>query len=83
VYDRAADAIASSLLKGLTIYIESGAIIATAFVSDARDLTTSDERDALIECTTVRFGLILTDIIPIEPIPARGRLGIWYLGGAR
>jgi hypothetical protein len=59
--------------------LTTGAIIATAYVSEARELTEQDEANALIECQTPRYGLVLSDITPIEPIPAKGKQGVWYL----
>lgn len=37
-----------------------------------------DESKALIECVTPRYGLWLDNIKPIDPIPAKGKQGIWY-----
>jgi hypothetical protein len=57
---------------------EPGVICCTALVNDARPLTIQDERAAMIECKTPRYGLILSDIVPLaEPVPARGQQGIW------
>ena len=57
-----------------------GSIICTATVSAHRVLLPSDAQRALIECTSIRrFGLIVSSVKPIEPIPAKGKQGIWYL----
>jgi len=57
-----------------------GLILCTALVADARLLTPDDSAAALIECRTPRYGLVLTDIVPLPvPIPARGKQGIWRL----
>lgn len=58
-----------------------GAVICTAKVAGVRWLcnTPGDERRALIECNTKRFGLFLEDVESIEAIPAKGKQGIWYL----
>jgi hypothetical protein len=78
-YDRAGkDVAAQHMTQRQLSALDSGAIIATAYVSDARDLHARDERQALIECSTPRFGLILTNIQRIKPIAAKGKLGIWY-----
>ena len=55
-----------------------GAIIASAYVNNFRQLTPDDGRNALIECETRRYGLFLIDVYPIEPVPAKGEQGIWY-----
>ena len=52
-------------------------IICTAFVKDARWLTSDDQEGALYDCKG-RFGLIVEDICPIDPPqPCRGAQGIW------
>lgn len=56
-----------------------GAVCWLATVAEHRRLTPADERAALIECSTERYGLVLTDIRSIgEAIPMKGRQGIWY-----
>lgn len=56
----------------------SGAIICTAYVRDFGKLSAYNEREALIECSSTRFGLFLIDIQPIEPIiQINGKQGIW------
>lgn len=57
-----------------------GCIIASAYVSkhiklDAADY---DERRALIECTTKRFGLLLENVQLVNFTRAKGKQGIWY-----
>jgi len=59
-----------------------GCIIAIAYVSEHRKLDILDQKLSLI-CTgtimrPVRYGLVFSDIRPIEAIPVRGRQGIWY-----
>ena len=56
-----------------------GAVICTALVKKHRLLNFWDAKDALIECKTVRYGLVLEDVQTIEAIPARGKQGIWYI----
>ena len=82
--DRSAHAIAAAYIGERELSeVVHGAIIATAFVSAARELTVADEPYALIECATPRFGLFLTDVTPIIiPIQAKGHLGVWYLESA-
>jgi hypothetical protein len=57
-----------------------GAIICTAFVSEHRELTNADSKNALIHCTNEpkRYGLFLEDVWEVEAIPCRGKQGIWY-----
>lgn len=55
-----------------------GCVSWLATVIEGRRLDTSDERAALIECSTERWGLILTDVKSIEAIPMKGHQGIWY-----
>lgn len=52
-------------------------IICTAFVREARWLTSADAPGALYDCAG-RFGLILDDICPLDPPQqCRGAQGIW------
>lgn len=56
-----------------------GVIICTAYVERHVELTRQDSRAAKIDCAhTGRYGLFLFDleVLP-EPIPMRGRQGIW------
>ena len=56
-----------------------GAVICKALVKQAYWLDGQHSPYALIDCgDTRRFGLILDDIQRIEPIPAKGKQGIWY-----
>jgi hypothetical protein len=81
VCDRAARSIAALYIDERELSeFETGATIATASVADAHPLSTTGERDALIKCSSPRFGLVLTDIQPlVSPVPAKGPLGVWYL----
>jgi hypothetical protein len=55
-----------------------GAIICCAFVTEHRLLTLNEAPCALIECATPRFGLFLTDVVPLDkPVSARGFQGIF------
>ena len=59
-----------------------GEIICTAKVEKAHWLLHEWRFDsqALCECDNDLFGLFLTDIMQIEPIPAKGKQGIWIYG---
>jgi len=57
----------------------NGYILGSAAVVAFRELNTKDEPAALIECSTLRYGLFLSDITQWEqPYPAKGEMGIWY-----
>jgi hypothetical protein len=57
---------------------DRGVILCTALAAYHRKLTTNDEPGALIECTSMRFGLFLQDVkLAKPPIPFRGRQGIF------
>lgn len=57
----------------------NGAIIGCAVVTEHRELSPDDAFDALIECETIRCGLILTSPkIFARPISTPGRQGIWH-----
>lgn len=58
-----------------------GEIICTAKVTAFRELFSNDSDFALIECSSLRYGLFLEDIKPIKPIPAKGKQGIWNYDG--
>lgn len=59
-----------------------GTIICTALVKEFRKLTSEDSELALIDCGVIdRYGLILTDVKPIQSVPCKGRQGIWYVEG--
>ncbi len=62
-------------------YSVRGAIICTAFVKRANWLLTSHSYDALINCNVNRFGLFLSDIQLIQPIPITGHQGAWNYDG--
>lgn len=53
-----------------------GAVVCTAMVVEHRRLTAEDSRRAIISCNRL-FGLVLTDVQPCGPFPARGKQGIW------
>lgn len=56
-----------------------GKILCSAVVTEHRALTVLDSPPALIDCgTTKRYGLFLSELQVIIPIPAKGRQGIWY-----
>lgn len=58
---------------------DSGKVLGTVFVNEHRILERADAPAALIECETVRFGLLLS--LPIKfavPVPAVGRQGIFH-----
>lgn len=70
----------SQAQKLKTEYFKSikGAIIGTVFVRQHRLLNGLDSQQALIDCKkTQRYGLILDNINPIEPIKISGKQGIW------
>ena len=56
-----------------------GKVICTAEVINYRQLEPRDEQFTLIECRTKRMGLFLHDVRRIEPVPCKGRQGIFYL----
>jgi hypothetical protein len=61
-------------------WMAGGTILCTSFVEDFRLLRNEDSKEALIECETKRYGLVLKDIVLLNPpIPCRGSQGIWYL----
>lgn len=54
-------------------------VLCTAFVRAHRRLVPDDEREALIECTTERFGLILEDVEILSPfVEMKGAQAIRY-----
>jgi hypothetical protein len=56
----------------------AGVLLGTIFVEDFRLLEPSDSEAALIECETIRYGLILSAPIKLHcPRPMRGHQGIW------
>lgn len=61
-----------------------GSIIATAKIEKAHWLLSGYwviDAQALCKCDNDLFGLFLTDIKPIKPIPAKGKQGIWNYEG--
>ena len=61
-----------------------GAVVATAYVSDARRLHGDDQESACCTVTDRTHGLILTDIQPVTPpVPAKGKQGIWLWEGGQ
>lgn len=58
-----------------------GNIIARASVVASRKLTPEDASQALIECDTPRYGLILAYIKPVHFVKASGKQGIWTYDG--
>ena len=56
-------------------------ILCKAFVEDARRLNEEDSPNALIKSHNALYGLILSNIQPIESIHAKGGQGIWYWTG--
>jgi len=59
--------------------IERGVLLGIVYVSRHRLLNKRDSRQALIDCGKVkRYGLMLNGPYLIEPIPLRGKQGIWY-----
>lgn len=64
--------------NNLLINAPRGFIIATAFVDDFRLLKDNDSIQALCDCGgDDLFGLILSNIAQIEPIPMKGSQGIF------
>ena len=55
-----------------------GAIICVADVTGFRALNNDDSQKSLIECNSLRYGLILNNIHRIEAIPCKGGQGIFY-----
>lgn len=57
----------------------NGFILGSAYVQYLGCLDPDDGVNALIECETVRYGLLLENInVFSEPIPVKGEMGIWY-----
>jgi hypothetical protein len=55
-----------------------GRLLCTGRVDRTFVTKPSDASLALIECDTVRFGLLLSNIVPLDPpILMKGRQGIW------
>jgi hypothetical protein len=62
-----------------TTDVPSGVVVCTAYVYNHIELSPVHSQSALIECKyTKRYGLMLSDVEPLtQPVPARGRQGIW------
>ncbi len=59
--------------------VVNGFILGSAFVSVFDVCRSDDAQRALIECSTLRFGLYLANIEKFDsPIPCKGEMGIWY-----
>lgn len=58
--------------------IVNGCILGFAFVYDFGKVDDGHSKEALIECRTDRWGLFLRNIEPVDPIYAKGEMGIWY-----
>lgn len=59
--------------------IVNGFILGGAYVQYLGCLDPDDGVNALIECETLRYGLLLDQIKKFDqPIPAKGGMGIWY-----
>ncbi len=57
----------------------NGFILGSAYVQYLGCLDPDDGVNALIECESVRYGLLLEKIVRFEnPIPVLGDMGIWY-----
>jgi hypothetical protein len=67
------------LMETFNFAHSGGKVICTAMVINYRELDQRDEQFALIECKTKRWGLFLHEIRTIEPVPCRGKQGIFYL----
>lgn len=62
-----------------TSHHDGGKILGTVFVKEHRLLDPDDAPAALIECETLRYGLILTEPIKFaEPVPCKGRQAIFH-----
>lgn len=58
----------------------AGAIVATARAAACRELTDADSAAALCPCGPGRWGLLLADVLAVEPpVACRGNRGVWYL----
>lgn len=57
----------------------NGFILGSAYSQYLGCLDPDDGLNALIECKTLRYGLLLTQVnVFPEPIPVKGEMGIWY-----
>lgn len=61
------------------IHYPQGVFLGTVIVDAFSELDSSNSKDALIDCSTVkRYGLFLSSPSPSAYIPVRGSMGIWY-----
>lgn len=59
--------------------IINGFILGSAYAQHLGCLDPDDGVNALIECNTLRYGLLLSSInVFEEPIAVKGEMGIWY-----
>lgn len=59
--------------------IVNGFILGSAYSLYLGCLDPNDSVNALIECKTLRYGLLLENVEKFkEPIPVKGEMGIWY-----
>lgn len=59
---------------------DAGKVLGTVFVHEHRRLDPDDAKAALIECDTIRYGLILRDPQKLAvPFPVTGRQGIFHV----
>ncbi len=57
----------------------NGYILGSAYSLYLGCLDPEDSVNALIECKTLRYGLLLENVEKFkEPIPVKGEMGIWY-----
>jgi hypothetical protein len=57
----------------------NGFILGSAYSQYLGCLDPDDSANALIECFSLRYGLLLSNInVFDEPIPVKGEMGIWY-----
>lgn len=57
----------------------NGFILGSAYSLYLGCLDPDDSVNALIECETLRYGLLLENVEKFkEPIPVKGEMGIWY-----
>jgi len=78
-FDLAAPYLTEDQIKQTTD-VPSGVVVCTAYVYNHFALSVAHSRYALIECESIRFGLLLSDIRPLKTLmPARGCQGIWNI----
>lgn len=58
----------------------ASALVAVVLVTEHRPLDSADAPQALIECDTQRYGLIISSAAAVSPpYPCKGKQGIWRL----